>query len=374
MKRLAFGVMFGMGLICALATISHAQEAPAATATAMAGDPPVRLRLLAMPAVNQRRIDADLADSVLSLVVAELSRRPQFEVLTMADLNAIVARERLKDLMGCDEVSCSYELGGALGAERLLVMKLGAIGDQYLFELSLLDVENSAPLARLTKQVAGGETALPAAVQASVAELLNETQAADQAALARKRQPTFFTVELQLGPAFRDGSEPYSRQFTGAIAIALGGRHRPSGLYFHALAGIEVSHFRGDTDTAPNGAQSYQRTALTPFAEARVQLPLTAFPHLRLMGHAGLGLNVESYNLEQKQGLNPHGSRRFWELRMGGGAWYRLTGDQSVFGGYHYRLQRMGDGADPLSETRVLGSTPANVSVRAVTLGWAYHF
>ncbi len=50
-------------------------------------------------------------------------------VTTIADLNAMLQAEAAKDLLDCDDVSCAAEIGGAVGADRILAGSIGRIGN-----------------------------------------------------------------------------------------------------------------------------------------------------------------------------------------------------------------------------------------------------
>ena len=48
-----------------------------------------------------------------------------------------------KQKLGCQEVSCLAEIGGALGAERMVTGTLGRLGETYLFAVQLIDVAHA---------------------------------------------------------------------------------------------------------------------------------------------------------------------------------------------------------------------------------------
>ena len=78
----------------------------------------------------------------LSEVLAQAIRKavPNVAVIGQSDMNSMLAVERQKDVLGCaSDVACLAELGGALGADHLVVGSIGKIGKQYLLSIKLLD-------------------------------------------------------------------------------------------------------------------------------------------------------------------------------------------------------------------------------------------
>jgi tetratricopeptide (TPR) repeat protein len=82
------------------------------------------------------------------MILTAIHDLKRWEVLGPADLNAILGVEQLKDAMGCDDVSCAAELGGALGAPFLVAGQLGRLDDQAVLSLRLMDTQAPAVLER----------------------------------------------------------------------------------------------------------------------------------------------------------------------------------------------------------------------------------
>ena len=116
-------------------------------------------------------VSQDIAQGVTAVTVLDIRRRAAPAMVVGADeIRTMVGFEHEKELLGCTEGSCIAEIGGALGAERLVLGSLSHFGDNYVLDLRLLD-------SRTAKVVAEGsarfkeEGALPDAVAQSVAEL-----------------------------------------------------------------------------------------------------------------------------------------------------------------------------------------------------------
>ena len=65
-----------------------------------------------------------------------------------------------QQLLGCDTSGCIAELGGALGADYLLVASLGKVGAAYLLNIKLMNVRSANIVLRFSQPVKGGEEQL----------------------------------------------------------------------------------------------------------------------------------------------------------------------------------------------------------------------
>src|SRR5262245_34946996 len=87
------------------------------SALATAGEPP-REKVFITP-VRGEGFKAGVLGALLDLEVAAVGRANKVDVVTPDDLEAMLDRERAKDALGCDAVTCAVELGGALGVRYL---------------------------------------------------------------------------------------------------------------------------------------------------------------------------------------------------------------------------------------------------------------
>jgi hypothetical protein len=62
-----------------------------------------------------------------------------FDVLTNADVAAVLGVEKQKQLMGCSESNCLTELGGAIGADYIVRGNLASVGDRVALTMTLID-------------------------------------------------------------------------------------------------------------------------------------------------------------------------------------------------------------------------------------------
>ncbi len=159
------------GVVLAALMALFAGPALAQGSGATAKDKP-RLRI----AVTEFAIRADDASKGLSglglVVAAQLESRTGAEVVTPADVAALLDLEGRRQILGCDEeaASCLAEIGGALGANYVLSGQLARIGSKWVVSLSLIDVIEGGIAGRATKTASSEDDVLEAA-EAAVIQL-----------------------------------------------------------------------------------------------------------------------------------------------------------------------------------------------------------
>jgi hypothetical protein len=119
------------GLLLALTLLSAAAPAP--------------LRL-AMPGFNTVNVPAAEAQLHQEFLAEQLSSRG-LRVLTARDIAAVVGVERQRQLLGCQESGCSFEIAGALGADGVITGDLGLLEGAYVWTVKVLAAQDGTVLA-----------------------------------------------------------------------------------------------------------------------------------------------------------------------------------------------------------------------------------
>jgi TolB-like protein len=84
-----------------------------------------------------------------SVITAELSADKRVNVITRADVTALLGFERQRQLLGCDEeASCMAEIAGSLGVDYVLSGQLGKIGTRFHLTLVLIHARRAKVVAR----------------------------------------------------------------------------------------------------------------------------------------------------------------------------------------------------------------------------------
>ena len=177
-------------------------------------------RIAVLDVQAQSSVPESMATGVLSLVVHDVRQRAVPALVVGADeIRAMVGVEHQKQLLGCTEVSCLAEIGGALGAEKLVLGSLSRFGETYVLDLKLVDARTAKVLAEGSARVKE-EGALPDAVTQSVASLFPggapvdtsqrpELTQAPESGTARTRWP---------GPSLSPAASPRVFPSTGPFA------------------------------------------------------------------------------------------------------------------------------------------------------------
>jgi hypothetical protein len=78
-------------------------------------------------------------------------------VLTQSDVAALLGAERTRQMMGCSDSGCFAELGGALGADRVVHGSIGRVGGSLVVNLSALDPRRAVTAASVSERLRGGD-------------------------------------------------------------------------------------------------------------------------------------------------------------------------------------------------------------------------
>ena len=129
------------------------------------------LKIAVLPVVVEPsakdRVPALIDDYVLT-AVHELGG---YVVIGQDDVNTMLGFERQKDLLGCDDTTCFAEIGGALGADKLLVFKVAWLEGRWATSAKVIDLRQAAAERRTTRMLVGDSAALLDAVASVVREL-----------------------------------------------------------------------------------------------------------------------------------------------------------------------------------------------------------
>jgi hypothetical protein len=97
-------------------------------------------KLLVMPATIDVSAKGKLPTTFDEVILTAVSGRGVYQVFGPSDLNTVLNLEKQRDLLGCDESKCITEIGGALGADKLLSVQVAKIDDAWLVTTKLIDV------------------------------------------------------------------------------------------------------------------------------------------------------------------------------------------------------------------------------------------
>jgi hypothetical protein len=134
---------------------------------------PVKVALL--PLTPLGGVTAETAQLLGDSLAGELRKRPGVSVLTQSDVAALLGVEKTRQMLGCTDTGCFAEIGGALGADRIVHGSIGKVGGSFVVNLSALDARRTSTAASVSERLRGADEeafldALPALADALLAE------------------------------------------------------------------------------------------------------------------------------------------------------------------------------------------------------------
>lgn len=115
------------------------------------------------------QVPSEIFEDAVSAAITEAGA---FSVLGHDDINTLIDFEKDKDLLGCDEITCFTEIGGALGVPFLAKFNVARVSEEWVVTAKVIDVRETKVVRRSTDFVAGDTAALLKAVPALVIALL----------------------------------------------------------------------------------------------------------------------------------------------------------------------------------------------------------
>jgi hypothetical protein len=113
------------------------------------------LRLVLLPLASLGGVSADTGRLLGDALAGELRRRAGVSALTQADVAALLGVEKTRQMLGCTDAGCMAEIGGALGADRVVHGSIGRVGESLVVNLSALDPRQAAAAASVSDRLRG---------------------------------------------------------------------------------------------------------------------------------------------------------------------------------------------------------------------------
>jgi hypothetical protein len=127
---------------------------------------------LAVLVIGTTEKDAELADNLTELIIARVAQRGGTEIAGKEEFRARLGVENERRAQAClDDIGCLGRAAVWLGVRRIVVGSVGVHGKQFLFNLTLDNVETGRPENRVFRLVEGGIEHLIREVQEGTDEL-----------------------------------------------------------------------------------------------------------------------------------------------------------------------------------------------------------
>jgi hypothetical protein len=141
------------------------------------------LTVVVLPLNALGEVTKEAARIYTEALAGELRRRPGTSVLADSDISALLGVERRKQVLtGCSDTGCLAEIGGALGADRVIHGTVGRLGNSLLVNIASLDAKKARSAASVSERLKARDEAFLDALPAMVDRLLAEPAPAPPAA------------------------------------------------------------------------------------------------------------------------------------------------------------------------------------------------
>ena len=132
-------------------------------------------RLFVAPVLSHT-FNAESRDLVGMLLVQEMSRFAEYDVLSFGEINAVLGVEKVKDQLGCSDVVCLREIGMALGGADILQAEVKKLKGQAFLKLSIVKPLEVRTTHRALEILSGNFHKWPQGVRRAVGQLLVPNQ------------------------------------------------------------------------------------------------------------------------------------------------------------------------------------------------------
>jgi hypothetical protein len=134
------------------------------------------LKLVLLPLTPRGEVRRESVAVFDEALAGELRRRGGISVVAESDLVALLGVERKRQMLtGCAVSGCLAELGGALGADRVVHGSVGRVGSSMVVTIASLDAARPRTVASVSERLKGaGDEAFLDALPAMVDRLLSE--------------------------------------------------------------------------------------------------------------------------------------------------------------------------------------------------------
>lgn len=192
--------------------------------------PESRPQIAVMP-VQRESSAADLPELVNDYVLIAVQEAGYPNVIGHTDVAALLGFEKEKELAGCNDVACFSEIGGALGTEWLVVVKVAKVETDWAVTATLIDTGEVRVLNRTSEFVAGGPKQLLGALKGIATHLLRHENPTVQPTIDRaKSSEPPPEADANGGPYASLGSAARTQDNTGIASYMEVGYRFDSGL------------------------------------------------------------------------------------------------------------------------------------------------
>ncbi len=195
-------------LLVALATI-------AAPAAAEEG------KIAVLPVQLEKSAEGKVPNLIGEVLLTAVQSATRDDVIGQEDINALIGFEKQKSLLGCDDVACMAEIGGALGVQRIVGVKIALLEADWVVTCKLMNIVTMKVESRSSDFVTGDTKALLAAIPAIINKLFAGGGASVPATPATlpQQQVASPTQSVAFGPTTAPAALRYDEAYGGGARV-----------------------------------------------------------------------------------------------------------------------------------------------------------
>jgi TolB-like protein len=105
-------------------------------------------------------IDEMTVSTLTDVLCTAMSQYPEFQIVARDDIKAMLGHMQDQQVLDCDDTACLVKIGDALGVLLLVAGNIGKVGEMYVINLKLINIEKAEVQNRISEKYQGSETGL----------------------------------------------------------------------------------------------------------------------------------------------------------------------------------------------------------------------
>ena len=94
--------------------------------------------------------------AVSDSLAGELRNQSGGQLITSDEIKSLLSVEEQKQMVGCTSESCFAEIGGALGAERIISGSIGKVGKSWMLVIKAINSKKVGEVKQVTRRIKDG--------------------------------------------------------------------------------------------------------------------------------------------------------------------------------------------------------------------------
>lgn len=136
-----------------------------------------RTKIAVLPVDLDHGAKREVPDLVNDIVLSAVQDLGTFEVIGHDDVNTLLGFEQQKEMLGCDDATCMAQIGGALGVDKLLALRVARLQGDWVVTGKLIDIKSARVEDRFSDFVRGSARELLQALPGLVGVLFGKKRA-----------------------------------------------------------------------------------------------------------------------------------------------------------------------------------------------------